>query len=303
VYWTKPEDIKWKGFLKVVVYCPRGINPPVTVLPMKLDERLLFCTCRSCAIKYPDGARLDNYSCPHSNEQREFLWTGTSIELAKALEEGYIVKKVYSALDYEEWSDDLFSEYVSTFMSKKIHSSGFETNDYVSQEQFIAENLEMFNIIISRDKILPDAAKRSMTKLFLNSLWGKMAQRNYLTKSFPTDSPATLRKYMDDPSIEVNDVEPLSEDVVLITYQTKKEFIESNKHSNIGIAAWTTSMARLKLFEALKAVVTSGGILLYYDTDSVIYAYKEGTPDPLEFLSGSHLGQLKDEKPDDIILG
>ena len=64
------------------------------------------------------------------------------------------------------------------------------------------------------------------------------------------------------------------------------------------------SRARLKLFDALKAVATNpNAVLLYHDTDSVIYAYQEArTNDPLLHLSGPHLGQLKDEKPDADIL-
>jgi len=64
------------------------------------------------------------------------------------------------------------------------------------------------------------------------------------------------------------------------------------------------SRARLKLFDALKAVaINPNAILLYHDTDSVIYAYREAhTNDPLLHLSGPHLGQLKDEKPEADIL-
>src|SRR4030088_3195582 len=79
----------------------------------KSDDRLLFSTCRSCALQYPNGARLDNYSCNHTNAQREFIWTGTSIELAQSLEEGYTVTEVYSALEYTEWSNDVFAGYVA----------------------------------------------------------------------------------------------------------------------------------------------------------------------------------------------
>jgi hypothetical protein len=42
----------------------------------------------------------------------------------------------------------------------------------------------------------------------------------------------------------------------MITYNTQRDFIESHKHSNIAMAAWTTSRARLKLFEALKCVAS-----------------------------------------------
>jgi hypothetical protein len=183
---------------------------------------------------------LDNYSCTHNNNQREFIWTGTSIELAQALEEGYIVTMVYSALEYTDWSKDVFADYVADFMAQKIHATGFETDDYEHQEEFIMQCHQDYNIIIERQKMQPNPSKRTTSKLNLNSLWGKLGQRSDLTKTAITDSPAILRKYLDDPRTEVTDVELLNGDVVMITYGTRKDFIESHKHSNIAMAAWTT---------------------------------------------------------------
>jgi hypothetical protein len=102
--------------------------------------------------------------------------------------------------------------------------------------------------------------------------------------------------------LEITGVDLLSDEVILLTYKNRKEFVESNPTNNLSIAAWTTSLGRLRLLEALQAV-TKGenhqeklSILLYYDTDSVIYALRKGYSDPLNFLQGQHLGELKDEK-------
>jgi len=156
------------------------------------------------------------------------------------LEEGYIVTEVYSALQYTEWSSDVFAKYVSDFMAQKIHASGFETDNYEEQEQFIKECREEYNILIEREKMNPNPAKRTTSKFNLNSLWGKLGQRSDLTQTTITDSPAILRRLLDDPRTEVTDIELLNDEVVMITHGTKKDFIESHKHSNIAMAAWTT---------------------------------------------------------------
>ena len=48
VLWENPEDVQYSGLLKVQVLPPRNLYLPV--LPMRLEERLLFCLCYKCAI-------------------------------------------------------------------------------------------------------------------------------------------------------------------------------------------------------------------------------------------------------------
>ena len=69
VNWTKPSDNPYKGMLKVLIVPPKNLR--VTVLPAKFenDERLLFPLCKACLKKYPEGARLDNYECKHSEKE------------------------------------------------------------------------------------------------------------------------------------------------------------------------------------------------------------------------------------------
>jgi hypothetical protein len=68
-----------------------------------LLDRLLFPLCKACACAFPLGGRKDDYSCTHSDENRQFIWTGPHIELDAALESGYKVLKVYRVLEYTEW--------------------------------------------------------------------------------------------------------------------------------------------------------------------------------------------------------
>ena len=55
--------------------------------------------------------------------------------------------------------------------------------------------------------------------------------------------------------------------------------------TNVFIAAFTTAMACLKLYESLERVQQQ---VLYYDTDSVVCRWKPGDP---EILLGDHLGE------------
>lgn len=81
----------------------------------------------------------------------------------------------------------------------------------------------------------------------------------------------------------------------LVVSKTEDEFQRSFKQ-NVFIAAFTTSLARLKLYEALDFL---GDRVLYYDTDSVIYKTKRGQE---KLPLGPYLGQFMDELDGDSIV-
>jgi hypothetical protein len=95
VYWTNPSQISYYGFVKVVVNAPRCLPNSPPVLPIKVDERLLFSLCRKCSVDIPNGGKMSDYRCSHTDEERKFIWTGTTTELGAALEQGYIVTKIF----------------------------------------------------------------------------------------------------------------------------------------------------------------------------------------------------------------
>ena len=294
VNWTSSSDNKYKGILKVLILPPKNLR--VTVLPVKFgdDPRLLFPLCKSCSIKYPEGGRLDNYECKHSDKNRQYVQTCTHIELNEALDAGYQVKRIFHVLQYDQFDDNIFKEYVREFFKIKLEASGFD-NDIDTeekQEQFLQECEKIFGIKVDKANMNYNAALRTLAKICLNSLWGRFALRNKLSKTTVTKDPFELRQFLEDPKIEAY-VDELSDDMFLITYNTKEEFIEEHGSSNVLLSLWTTSAARIHLLKLLQKVdSTSGCEILYMDTDSIIYVHPEDY-DPL--TTGPHLGDLTDE--------
>ena len=138
-----------------------------------------------------------------------------------------------------------------------------------------------------------NAALRTLAKICLNSLWGRFALRNLLSKTYITNDPFDLYVYLNDPKIVLSSLDQVSEDMFLITYETKEEFVEEHDSSNIVLSLWTTSAARIALLKLLQEVYSIPGCeILYMDTDSVIYVHPEDN-DPLP--TGPHLGDLTDE--------
>ena len=94
----------------------------------------------------------------------------------KAIEKGYVVLNLHEVWHWEETSDELFKEYVNTFLKIKQEASGYP-KDCVTDEQkqrYIDDYYEHEGIRLDPDKIEYNPGLRYLAKLVLNSLWGML---------------------------------------------------------------------------------------------------------------------------------
>jgi hypothetical protein len=86
--------------------------------------------------------------------------------------------------------------------------------------------------------------------------------------------------------------------MIVLNWECKNGYLTEDYQTNIFIAAFTTCWARLKLYDVLEMF---GERVLYYDTDSVIFAsHSESDAQP---NTGPYLGQLTSElEPDEHIV-
>uniref|UniRef100_A0A914HZ65 DNA-directed DNA polymerase n=1 Tax=Globodera rostochiensis TaxID=31243 RepID=A0A914HZ65_GLORO len=292
VSWTKPEDLKYKGLYKVRVNPPKGLRIPV--LQLKCDERLLFPLCWRCASSFKKENTRCEYKCPHDESQRRYVATYTSVELAKALESGYTVDRFYRAWHYGEDNDDLFKGYVRLFLKLKEEASGFpkgvETEE--QKKKWAEEYKEKYGIDIDLERVKKNAGLRYISKLMLNSLWGKFSMRNSLCKNKVIDQASEFYGLVCDHKIEIHDIVEYSDGAIRVVYKDKEDFVTEHSSSNIILSLWTTSMARLKLLDYMQEAERNGGEILYTDTDS-IFVMHDRDVEPI--TTGKYLGQMSEE--------
>ena len=130
----------------------------------------MFPLCKSCV------DTLNKNPCTHSEQERAILGTWCHVELMKAIEKGYQIIKIHEVWHFPTHTDELFKEYVNTFLKIKQEASGYP-KDCVTDEQkqaYIDEYYEHEGIRLDPEKIEYNPGLRSLAKLMLNSLWGML---------------------------------------------------------------------------------------------------------------------------------
>ena len=279
------------GFVKCLVLPPQNLHFPV--LPVRVRQKLCFVLCVPCAV-------VNQRQCNHSESERYMLGEWSSLELQLALEKGYKVMKVYETWHYSQSSDELFSSYIHLYFKAKQEASGWPAHVVTEEQkrQYIAEFLDKTGIQLEYEKIKKNDALRSFMKLQLNALWGKLGERMKKRITKFMNDPAEFFKVINDDGNKVKEVIVMNEEVVMVHYVRKDDFVVEHDSRSVPVAAWTTSLARVTLYRACDRLKPTQ--LLYTDTDSIIYSQKPGEP-VLEL--GEGLGDLTSElkDPDDFI--
>ena len=275
-------DKSWYGLIKCKVVPPRKLYHPVLPQRIKVDsyEKLVFTLCKTCA-----ETRNQN-KCKHTDTQRSFIGTWTTDEVSKALEKGYKILRIYEVWHFAKSTDTLFKGYIRRFMKIKLESSSYNFKTKEEEASFKARIKDSLDIDVEKFEF--NAGLRSIAKLCLNSLWGKFGQRNNMSQTkYVTDVSEFYEILLDD-KLGNKNVQFINDDMVQMTYNFKDQFVDNSNNTNIYIACFTTSHARLMLYDKLDYLNEK---VLYFDTDSIIYA----DDNTKNIETGDMLGDMTDE--------
>jgi len=285
IFNPKKYDKNWFGLIKCKILPPRNLYHPVLPVKIKMEksEKLLFPLCYKCAVD-------QNQRCDHSKNERQLIGTWTTDEVNKALEKGYIITKIYEVWHFEEKSTDLFKDYVNNFIKIKLESS---KHNYSCNGEYIKAIFDKMGIKLDKLKIGDNPGRRAVAKLCLNSLWGKFGQRQKMKKTEFVTDPQQFYKILLDDRLENINIKLLNDNMIQMCYNYKDYYIENFHNTNILIALFTTSSARLRLYEMLDKL---GRAVVYFDTDSIFYI-DNGVN---KIKTGTMLGEWTDELGENV---
>ena len=286
-HWTLP----YFGVMKVTVLPPTDLIHPV--LPLKCNGKLKFPLCYKCA------CNENKEMCKCLDSDRMFTHTYCTPELEVAMNMDYSIIQIHEVLHWEETEmynpvtkeGGLFTKYINTFLKLKQESSGYPQNDTseTERQEYIDNYFNHEGILLDKDCIHKNPGLRSLSKLALNSFYGKFGQRTNMKKTMFVKDIKTLMQVLTDPGKIIMDFHIMNDDVIQIEYKNTEDFECQSFNTNVTIAAFCTSWARLKLWSVMQRL---GKRVLYHDTDSIIFSVKDGEYVP---PLGTYLGQLTDE--------
>jgi hypothetical protein len=192
----------------------------------------------------------------------------------------------------------LFAEYINTFLKLKAEASGYPSLVRTPDDElYIRQFYQSEGIQLDKDSISYNKTKSGLSKLCVNSMWGKLTERSNRTQTKLISEPQELYRFLVTPGIEVHNMIFASDDVVWISRQfSSEELVPSVRHTNEVIGAYVTAGARIHLYSNLDRLQDRA---IYCDTDSVLYiqAY-EG---PALVKTGVDFGEMTSElKPNEI---
>lgn len=209
-----------------------------------MHNKLLFILCYTCA------ENRNKNSCTHNDADRSFTGTYVAEELRKAVQKGYTILKLYEAWEYTTTKYDpvtkeggIFAEYINTFLKIKTEASGYPS--WVQSENdknsFINSFYNREGVLLNKENIQKNAGLRSLSKICLNSIWGKFGERPDKVKKIFINERNQLLNLVTDPSYETMSMYMLSDDALLVSYKLLHDANLKQPNVNVAVAAISNS--------------------------------------------------------------
>jgi len=266
--------------------------------------------------------------CLHSSvKDRAWKDHYTTVDLEYALSLGYKIVTIYEALAHFEVTDCLAKNF--QHLAGKKCATAYPTTVTPSEKageknvkhvcssickvakcphllnyvEEINEELKLFPI--SEHDIENNKAAKEYFKIVMNSQIGKFAQNNLeKVHSKLIREASETYSILSNPRFTVCAANLLSDsETLLVQYFKDGSFEKLNRSFSCILGAFVTAYARVTLHESIRYLHEQGCIIIYVDTDSIVYLRNKHLH-PMPMLPNIHptkMGAWKNEAPNEIL--
>ena len=159
--------------------------------------------------------------CQHPDKFRAITGYWTTVEVQEAIKQGYKVMQVYEVHHFTNTSTELWKKYIRKFLKIKLETSPCEN------EQEYRDKARQLGIELG--EISHNKGLRFISKLCLNSLWGKFGQADKLYHKEYVTEPGNFCKLITNDKINIQSITFLNTNSTqtkhkLNTNQTQTQF-------------------------------------------------------------------------------
>ena len=250
----KPLD-QYFGLVKLKILAPRGLRMPV--LPDRSTGQLVFSLCFTCT-------KEKQKNCNHSENERAFTGTWTTVEIQEAVKQGYKVIKIYEVLHYEETAQydpvtrtgGIFTTYINQFYKMKTEASGYPpgcTTD-ILKNKYINDFLLVEGILLDKENIKLNEGMRAIAKLMLNSFWGRFGMQPNKKQYKLIRKTSDWFALISDDKYIVHDVDFTHKKYLQVYFSEANDYFEATADVNVVLACFVCAYGRLKMLKELTKI-------------------------------------------------
>ena len=143
---------------------------------------------------------------------------------------------------------------INTFLKIVQENSGYPEWCKTEQDkdQYINDYEKFEGIKLEKNKICVNEGLRSISKLLLNSMWGRYCLQTNKIKYSMISNLKDLYSYLLNDLYEIQDIHFLNDCKAQLFYSEKEQLHLGGKDSNIDLGAFVTCYGRFKLNEDVK---------------------------------------------------
>ena len=254
---AKCQGWHWKipyfSLMKVKILLPCKLLFPV--LPVKINGKLMFSLCHTCAENEDKG------NCTCSSLSHALIHTWCMTELTLAINMGYDILEIYEVLHWPSnekinnttGRGGLFTKYINMFLCNKTQVSGYpdSAGSLQQRQQYIEEYASNEGVKLDPKLIECNPGLCSIAKIALNSFYGKFGQCSNMSNTAYITHYEKLYDFLTDQTKVIKDFHVLDTGVVVMEYVHSEEFQEADYKTNVIITSMCSAYSCLKLWRIM----------------------------------------------------